>query len=215
MCFLSVKIIIIISPKKNCNSLSHLAFLKGTTYDSQVNAISFPFPFATAKAWDAIYCFLSLKRLIDRFAIAIAAKQLFSRKYSTSFFFRDHRYVRRINKWIGRSRWRNYSSTHYVSSTNCMIFFSFSSFFLNLIFLAIIFFFNKIYLQVNTRQQTERDLKKEKRKLGTIEQMCQVSYLSFFAIFLVRWRFYFIIMGKPWNLKEPANGIWILSYCSC
>ncbi|XWS74847.1 hypothetical protein CRYUN_Cryun01aG0033100 [Craigia yunnanensis] len=27
---------------------------------------------------------------------------------------------------------------------------------------------------VNTRQQTERDLKKEKRKLGTIEQMCQV-----------------------------------------
>ncbi|XP_021295589.1 peroxisomal nicotinamide adenine dinucleotide carrier [Herrania umbratica] len=27
---------------------------------------------------------------------------------------------------------------------------------------------------VNTRQQTERDLKKEKRKLGTIQQMCQV-----------------------------------------
>ncbi|KAL4366582.1 hypothetical protein GQ457_05G032070 [Hibiscus cannabinus] len=27
---------------------------------------------------------------------------------------------------------------------------------------------------VNTRQQTERDLKKEKRKIGTIEQMCQV-----------------------------------------
>uniref|UniRef100_A0A2P2NJ37 Peroxisomal nicotinamide adenine dinucleotide carrier-like n=1 Tax=Rhizophora mucronata TaxID=61149 RepID=A0A2P2NJ37_RHIMU len=27
---------------------------------------------------------------------------------------------------------------------------------------------------VNTRQQTERDLKREKRKLGTIEQMCQV-----------------------------------------
>ncbi|XP_059666378.1 peroxisomal nicotinamide adenine dinucleotide carrier-like [Cornus florida] len=27
---------------------------------------------------------------------------------------------------------------------------------------------------VNTRQQTERDTKKEKRKLGTIEQMCQV-----------------------------------------
>ncbi|XWS65883.1 hypothetical protein CRYUN_Cryun05aG0151900 [Craigia yunnanensis] len=27
---------------------------------------------------------------------------------------------------------------------------------------------------VNTRQQTQRDLKKEKRKLGTIEQMCQV-----------------------------------------
>ncbi|PPD81810.1 hypothetical protein GOBAR_DD21261 [Gossypium barbadense] len=27
---------------------------------------------------------------------------------------------------------------------------------------------------VNTRQQTERDLKKEKRKLGTIEHMCQV-----------------------------------------
>lgn len=27
---------------------------------------------------------------------------------------------------------------------------------------------------VNTRQQTDRDLKKEKRKLGTIEQMCQV-----------------------------------------
>ncbi|XP_075672198.1 peroxisomal nicotinamide adenine dinucleotide carrier isoform X1 [Castanea sativa] len=27
---------------------------------------------------------------------------------------------------------------------------------------------------VNTRQQTERDLKKEKRKLGTIEEMCQV-----------------------------------------
>ncbi|XP_031255625.1 peroxisomal nicotinamide adenine dinucleotide carrier [Pistacia vera] len=27
---------------------------------------------------------------------------------------------------------------------------------------------------VNTRQQTERDLKKEKRKLGTVEQMCQV-----------------------------------------
>ncbi|XP_057981714.1 peroxisomal nicotinamide adenine dinucleotide carrier [Malania oleifera] len=27
---------------------------------------------------------------------------------------------------------------------------------------------------VNTRQQTERDVKKEKRKLGTIEQMCQV-----------------------------------------
>ncbi|KAK8629650.1 hypothetical protein V6N13_078483 [Hibiscus sabdariffa] len=27
---------------------------------------------------------------------------------------------------------------------------------------------------VNTRQQTERDLKKEKRKVGTIEQMCQV-----------------------------------------
>ncbi|KAF5738470.1 peroxisomal nicotinamide adenine dinucleotide carrier-like isoform X1 [Tripterygium wilfordii] len=27
---------------------------------------------------------------------------------------------------------------------------------------------------VNTRQQTERDLKKERRKLGTIEQMCQV-----------------------------------------
>lgn len=28
---------------------------------------------------------------------------------------------------------------------------------------------------MNTRQQTERDLKKEKRKHGTIEQMCQVS----------------------------------------
>ncbi|KAK9283304.1 hypothetical protein L1049_011542 [Liquidambar formosana] len=27
---------------------------------------------------------------------------------------------------------------------------------------------------VNTRQQTERDLKKERRKLGTVEQMCQV-----------------------------------------
>ncbi|KAG8490423.1 hypothetical protein CXB51_016113 [Gossypium anomalum] len=54
----------------------------------------------------------------------------------------DHRYVRRINKWIGRSRWRNYSSTPLQT--------------------------------VNTRQQTERDLKKEKRKLGTIEQMCQV-----------------------------------------
>ncbi|PON69066.1 Mitochondrial carrier domain containing protein [Parasponia andersonii] len=27
---------------------------------------------------------------------------------------------------------------------------------------------------VNTRQQTERDLKKEKRKLGTVQQMCQV-----------------------------------------
>ncbi|XP_052206265.1 peroxisomal nicotinamide adenine dinucleotide carrier [Diospyros lotus] len=27
---------------------------------------------------------------------------------------------------------------------------------------------------VNTRQQTERDLKKERRKVGTIEQMCQV-----------------------------------------
>ncbi|XP_062092535.1 peroxisomal nicotinamide adenine dinucleotide carrier [Humulus lupulus] len=27
---------------------------------------------------------------------------------------------------------------------------------------------------VNTRQQTERDLKKEKRKLGTVDQMCQV-----------------------------------------
>lgn len=27
---------------------------------------------------------------------------------------------------------------------------------------------------VNTRQQTERDLKKEKRKLGTIQEMCQV-----------------------------------------
>ncbi|KAF2296233.1 hypothetical protein GH714_036966 [Hevea brasiliensis] len=31
-----------------------------------------------------------------------------------------------------------------------------------------------LILQVNTRQQTERDPKKEKRKLGTIEQISQV-----------------------------------------
>lgn len=36
-------------------------------------------------------------------------------------------------------------------------------------------------LQVNTRQQTERDVKKEKRKLGTFQQMCQVLLsISFF-----------------------------------
>ncbi|KAL0749488.1 hypothetical protein Bca101_031491 [Brassica carinata] len=29
---------------------------------------------------------------------------------------------------------------------------------------------------VHTRQQTERDIKREKRKLGTIEHMCQVSF---------------------------------------
>lgn len=33
---------------------------------------------------------------------------------------------------------------------------------------------------MNTRQQTERDLKKEKRKHGTIERMCQVLLLPFF-----------------------------------
>jgi adenine nucleotide transporter 17 len=32
---------------------------------------------------------------------------------------------------------------------------------------------------VNTRQQTERDLKREKRKLGTIEHMCQVFFFVF------------------------------------
>lgn len=37
---------------------------------------------------------------------------------------------------------------------------------------------------MNTRQQTERDLKKEKRKLGTIEQMCQVINVFVFPHFL-------------------------------
>lgn len=43
---------------------------------------------------------------------------------------------------------------------------------------------------MNTRQQTERDLKKVKRKLGTIEEMCQVSlspcgYLNNYIIMLL------------------------------
>uniref|UniRef100_M4DKL1 Peroxisomal nicotinamide adenine dinucleotide carrier n=1 Tax=Brassica campestris TaxID=3711 RepID=M4DKL1_BRACM len=36
---------------------------------------------------------------------------------------------------------------------------------------------------VNTRQQTERDIKREKRKLGTIEHMCQGVYYYFYQVF--------------------------------
>ena len=60
-------------------------------------------------------------------------------------------------------------------------------------------------LQVNTRQQTERDLKKEKRKLGTIEQMSQVLLVAFFScIFLATKQFslfcfYFSFVFPRWN----------------
>lgn len=58
----------------------------------------------------------------------------------------------------------------------------------SLIFYIRIFLDIYIYCccQVNTRQQTERNPKKEKRKLGTIEQMIQVYSLSlslFFSFF--------------------------------
>jgi hypothetical protein len=39
-------------------------------------------------------------------------------------------------------------------------------------------------VQVNTRQQTERDVKKAKRKHGTLEQMCQVLLSIFFFLFI-------------------------------
>ncbi|XP_052310817.1 peroxisomal nicotinamide adenine dinucleotide carrier-like isoform X4 [Populus trichocarpa] len=38
-------------------------------------------------------------------------------------------------------------------------------------------------LTVNTRQQTERDVKRQKRKHGTIEQMCQGVYYYFYQVF--------------------------------
>ncbi|KAH0874458.1 hypothetical protein HID58_071820 [Brassica napus] len=40
---------------------------------------------------------------------------------------------------------------------------------------------------VNTRQQTERDIKRGKRKLGTIEHMCQVSCEIRGSVYTVDW----------------------------
>jgi hypothetical protein len=46
-------------------------------------------------------------------------------------------------------------------------------------------------VQVNTRQQTERDVKRQKRKHGTIEQMCQVLCSIFFSFHLCNLLFSF------------------------
>lgn len=96
----------------------------------------------------------------------------------------NHVRIKRNCKWFGWCRWWNYCSNHNLSSSNGTLSFSFSFFFS----LWLCNQFNCNFFQVNTRQQTERTLKRNKQSLpsnsttapGTLLQIFQVQFLLFF-----------------------------------